>query len=72
LAAAMHGSLELAPTPPGEGAVFVLRLPVLLSPVHSVPSEPPTPRGSGPDQTPVDSPPTASTDTPPHGWTVEL
>jgi PAS domain S-box-containing protein len=72
LAAAMHGSLELAPTPPGEGAVFVLRLPVLLSPVHSVPSERPTPRGSGPDLTSVDSPPTASTDTPPHGWTVEL
>jgi PAS domain S-box-containing protein len=30
LAQAMHGSLELVPTPPGEGAVFVLRLPVLL------------------------------------------
>jgi PAS domain S-box-containing protein len=30
LAEAMHGSLEVAPTPPGEGAVFVLRLPVSL------------------------------------------
>jgi PAS domain S-box-containing protein len=30
LATAMHGSLELLPTPPGEGAVFLLRLPILL------------------------------------------
>jgi signal transduction histidine kinase len=40
LAVAMHGSLELSPTPPGEGAAFVLRLPRSF-PAPAAPAPPP-------------------------------
>lgn len=44
LAEAMHGSLQVEPTPPGEGAAFVLRLPVSLE----RPSDSTGPSGSEP------------------------
>ncbi|WP_052664697.1 sensor histidine kinase [Nitriliruptor alkaliphilus] len=56
LAEAMHGSLELEATPPGDGAAFVLRLPATLTPGDGTAS-----RSDG-DTAPT-SPQTAITDT---------